>query len=607
MPFVPAAAELHRAWFALRTVARLAPGETPESALASLVAVAAALDARFPDTDLGARPRLVPLLDDVLGPARRALRLLEGAVLLVLLVACANFSNLLLARGAARESEIAVRAALGGGRGALLRLQLAEAATLGLIGGGLGLVLGSGALAAVVAAAGDALPRAAEVRVDGATAALAMGLALAAALAGALPPALASRAVAPASTLRGGGKGTGLGRRRRLLTAIVVLEIASAAALAAGGGLLVRSLAHLAAADVGVEAAGVVTLEIGPSPARGASLAESTAYDRRLLEHLRATPGIAAVSAISRLPLVGQPASTSYELETRPNPPGDSPVADIRYVEPGALELLGVPRSAGRGVAHGDLGEAPLVVLVNESFARREWPDVDPLGRRLRLAAERGVWRTVVGVVGDVHLAELERPVEPTLWVPFAQATFPGALRLVSVVARSELPAAEALRRLRQEIVRFDALQAPAKARPLADVLSGSLAARRFQAGLFAAFSLIAALLAAIGVYGVVVFSVAERRDELGLRLALGADAGGLARLVLGDALRLAGAGLALGVGAALAGRRLLAGTLYGVAPWDPPVLAGVVSLVFFAVVVASLGPARSAARTPPAAVLRGG
>ncbi|MCM2269140.1 MAG: ADOP family duplicated permease [Thermoanaerobaculia bacterium] len=607
LPFVATPAERNRAWFALRTVARLAPGETLESAHGALVAVATALDREHPVTDLGTRPRLVPLLDDVLGPARGALALLQGAVLLVLLVAAANFANLLLARGAAREGELAVRAALGGGPRALLRMQLAEALLLGVVGAVLGLLLGAGALRLALAGVGDALPRAAEVRIDLPAAAAALAIALAAATAGALGPALLGRGAAPAAALRGGGKGTGLGRRRRLLAAVVVVEIASAAALAAGGGLLVRSLARLASADAGVDAAGVVTLEIGPSPARGATIAATTAYDRQLLERLSELPGIDAVGAISRLPVVGAAASTSYELETRPNPPGDSPVADIRYVEPGTLDLLGVRRAAGRDVARDDLAAAPLVVLVNEAFARREFAGADPLGRRLRLAAELGVWRTVVGVVGDVHLAELERPVEPTIWVPFPQTTFPSALRLVSLVARSSLPPAEALARLQREIVRVDALQAPSKARPLADAIAGSLAARRFQAGVFAAFATIAALLAAVGIYAVIAYTVAARRDEMAVRLALGADAGRLARDVVAAALRLGAAGLAIGAGLALAGRELLAGALYGVAPWDPAVLGGVVSLVLFTVVLASLAPAMSAARTPPSTALRGG
>jgi len=607
IPFQPTPGELNRAWFAVRAVGRLAPGATLESAHAELVAVATALDAEYPLTDLGTRPRPVPLLDDVLGTTRDALRLLERAVLLVLLAACANFANLLLARGSARDGELAVRAALGGGRGALVRMQLAEALVLGAAGAAIGLALGAAALRLALAALGDAMPRVGEVRFDPAVAAMAVALALAAALAGALLPSLANGSAAPAATLRGGGKGTGLGRRRRLLATVVVLEIACAAALAAGSGLLGRSLERLASVDPGFDAEGVVSLEIGPSPSRAGGNPEVAAYDRRLTDRLREVPGIDAVSMISRLPVVGPAASTAYELEGRPNLPGEAPVADIRYAEPGALDLLAVPRLAGRDVAREDTHSAPFVVLVNAAFARREFPDGDAVGKRLHLPTEDDLWRTVVGVVGDVHLAELERPVEPTIWVPFAQATFPNPLRLVSLLAKSSLPSAEALERLREEIVRFDALQAPTRPRPLAEAIAGSLARRRFQASLFSAFAALAALLAAAGVYGVVAYSVSQRRDELGVRLALGADAGRLARLVLGEGLRLGAAGLALGVGVALAGRRLLAGTLFGVAPWDPGVLAGVVSLVLASVVLSALAPALRAARTPPATALRGG
>jgi hypothetical protein len=281
-------------------------------------------------------------------------------------------------------------------------------------------------------------------------------------------------------------------------------------------------------------------------------------------------------------------------------------VADLRYVEPGALPLLGVPLVAGRDVEPQDLAGAPFVVLVNRAFAQLQFPGVDPLGRRLWLGNERGRWRTIVGVVGDVHLAELERPVEPTLWAPFAQATFPGALRTVSLVAKTPLPAAEALRSLRAAISSFDALQAPTRPRPLAQAIASSLAPRRFQAGLYNAFALLAAALAAAGVYGVTAYSVASRRDEFGLRLALGADTARLARLVLGEALRLGGLGLGLGLAGALAGARLLSASLVEVRPWDAGVLAAVGLGILSSALVASAVPALRAARTPPAQALRG-
>lgn len=605
-PFLPSATERNRGWYALRTVARLAPGATVASAGAELTAVAVALEREFPLTDIGNRPRLVPMLDDVLGTTGQALRLLQAAVVLVLLVAAANFASLLLARGAAREGELAVRAALGGSRRALARLQLAEALALGALGAGLGILLGAAALRIVLASAGDALPRASGVRLDGSTLAAALVAALLAAVLGALLPAFAAGARPAAEALRGGGKGTGLGRRRRLLALLVVVEIAAASALAAGSGLLVRSLRRIAATEVGVDAKDIVTLVIGQPPGSASTPQEAAAYDRRLLARLEELPGIDAVSAISLLPVVGNPASTSFQLEGRDYPAGGQPVADMRWVEPGALPILGVPFLAGRDVARDDLAGAPRVVLVNRAFARLHFPDREALGQRLWISTERGDWRTIVGVVGDVHLAELEKPVEPTIWAPFAQCNFPSALRTVSLLARSSLPPAEALSRLRAGITAFDALQAPTRERTLAEAIAGSLAPRRFQAGLFLTFALLAGALAAIGVYGVTAYSVAQRRDELGVRLALGADGGRLARLVVGEGLRLGVFGLATGIAAAIAAGGFVGRWLYGVRSWDPLVLGAVAVAVFGAVVAASLLPALRAARTSPSLALRG-
>ncbi len=606
IPFVPSAAERNRGWYAVRVIARLAPGSTIESARAELTAIAAGLDREFPDTDLGNRPRLVPMLDDVLGSTGPALRLLQGAVLLVLLVSAANFANLLLARGAAREGELALRSALGGSRRALARLQFAEALALGLIGAGLGIGLGAAALRAVLGAAGDALPRSGGVRLDGASVVASLVTALAAAAIGALLPALAAGARPAAEALRGGGKGTSLGRRRRLLAILVVVEVAAASALAAGSGLLVRSLARLAATEVGVDARDVVTLEIGQSPGSPATPEAAAAYDRRLLDRLAEVPGIEGVSALSRLPVVGAPASTSFQIEGSPTPPGKDLSADMRWVEPGALPLLGVPLVTGRDVARDDRGDSPRVVLVNRAFVRTHFADGIAVGRRLWISNERGAWRTIVGVVGDVHLAGLEKPVEPAIWAPFAQCTFPSALRTVAIVARSPLPPAEALTRLRAGIASFDALQAPTRARTLREALAASLAPRRFQAGLFLGFALLAGALAAAGVYGLTAYSVAQRRDELGVRLALGAHGGRLARLVLGEGLRLGACGLVAGLGGALAATRWISRWLYGVQSWDPLVLGAVAAAIFGAVVAASLLPALRAARTSPAVALRG-
>ena len=498
-----------------------------------------------------------------------------------------------------------MRTALGAGRLVLLRMLLGEGLAIGAVAGLLGVPLGSLALRAALASAGDALPRASEVRFDAGVAASGLAMALAAAavasLAGAFTALARGSAVIAA---RGAGKGTSLGLRRSTLGALVVVEVAAATALAAGGGLLLRSLARVVATEPGFDARGVVALEVAQPP--GSDLASAAAYYRRLLEHLRELPGFEAVSGMSRLPVVGATASTGFEIEGRPNVQGQAPVADLRYVEPGALPLLRVPLLAGRDVGPRDTGEATRVVLVNEAFVRAHFPAGDYLGRRMFWAVERGEWRTIVGVVGDVHLAELEQPVQPTIWAPLAQATFPGATRLFSVVARSPLPPQEALDRLRGGIAAFDALQAPARLRSLEETIAGSLAPRRLHTGLFLALALVAGLLAAIGVYAVVSYSVMARVDEFGVRLALGSRPGRLVRLVVGQALRLGALGAAIGASAAVAGNRLVAASLVETRPWDPRVLGAAVAVALVASLLAAALPAVRAARVSPQRALRG-
>ena len=605
VPFVPTDAERNRAWFGLRAVGRLAPGLGRETAQERLREVAVVLDREHPDTEKGTRPRLVPLLDHVLGKASEALGMLQAAVLLLLVIATANLANLLVVRGAAREGELAVRSALGAGRLDLVRLLLGEGLAIGAAAGLLGVPLGALALRAALAAAGDSLPRAHEVRFDAGVAASGLVMALAAAAVAALTGAVTALVRrSPAAAVRGAGKGTSLGRRRSTLAALVVVEVAAATSLAAGGGLLLRSLARVTATEPGFDPRGVVSLELAQPP--GSTLATASAYYRRLLEHLRELPGFEAVSGVSRLPVVGATASTGFEIEGRPNQQGQGPVADLRYVEPGALPLLRVPLIAGRDVEPRDTAEATRVVLVNEAFVRAHFPGGDALGKRMFWAVEEGQWRTIVGVVGDVHLAELEKPVQPTLWAPLAQATFPGATRLFSVVARSPLPPQEALARLRRGIAAFDALQAPARMLPLEEVVAGSLASRRLHTGLFLSIATMAALLAAIGVYAVVSFSVLARVDEFGVRLALGSRRSRLVRLVVGQALRLGALGAAVGACIAVAGNRWIATSLVETRPWDPPVLGAVVGAALAASVLAAAVPAIRAARVPPQRALRG-
>ena len=586
-----------------RVVARLRPDVTPAAAQAEMDAVAARLAADHPRTNAGVGARVVPLHARQVEAVRPALLLLLGGVVLVLLIACVNVANLMLARGARRAQEFTIRAAVGGGRGRLLRQLLTESLVLAALGGAGGVALTAFALDAIVALMPADVPRLAEVTVNGRILGFAAGLVLATAAAFGLAPARRMLRRDVAGLLRAQRAGaSGAQRLRRLL---VAAEVALALVLLAGAGLLLQSFARLVAVDLGFAPGNTAVLQVFAWD-RQTDAAARANFFRRTLQNVRAVPGVAAAGAVSSFPLglADVTIETPFTVQGRPAPPpGEEPAAAVSQVTPGYFEALRVPLRAGRRFEDRDDAERPRVAVINETLARRHWPETDPLRQRLTVGASGAAFEAeIVGVVGATRPGGFDSGRRPEIFVPHAQG---GASGSMTYVVRTAGDPAASLPAIRGAVWAVDPLQSFYSAATVEQLLSDTLAARRFTTGLLALFALAALTLAGLGVYGVIAVATAGRTREFGLRLALGARPGAVVGMVVRDALGLAAAGVALGALAALWTSRFLASLLFEVTPADPLTLAAVSLLLLAAAASAAWLPARRAARVNPLAALR--
>jgi putative ABC transport system permease protein len=587
----------------LDAVGRLAPGATLAQARAELSAVAARIARAYPDEQANFGASVFPFHEAMTGGARPALYVLLGAVSFVLLLACANVANLTLARAAARQRESALRAAVGARRWHLVRQPLAESVLVGLGGGALGLALAGWACAALPALVPANIPRLDEAGVDWRVAGFTLALALAAgALAGAAPALHAARADLH-GLLKTGGKGsTGGAARARTRDALFVAEVAFALLLLAGAGLALTSLGRLLAVAPGFAPERVLTAEVALPRARYASDTAQGQFWEALTARLAAAPGAAGAGVVSLVPLGGGMAMLGYEIVGRPPArPNEGPVAVTYYASEGYFRALGVPLRRGRAFAASDRRGAPPVAVVSERLAREHFRGEEPIGRRVRPFGDDGPAFEIVGVVGDVKHTSLADEARPSLYLPMAQAP----VNRAAVVLRASGEPASLAGALRRAVAELDPALAVASVRPMRGVIAEATARPRFSAVLLAAFAGCAVLLALVGVYGVVANGVAQRRGEFGVRMALGARPGDVARHVLRGALGRAAAGIAVGLAGAAALTRLMAAQLYATSPLDPAVLGGVSAAVALVVAAASWLPARRATRVNPLQALR--
>ena len=592
-----------------RAVARLRPGVTAAAAGRELNAIAGRLAAQFPDDDAGGGAMVVPLREQLVGDVRPALRVLVGAVGCVLLIACANVAHLLLARTAVRERELALRVALGAGRRRVARQLLTESAALALVGGALGVALAYAAVTALVRLAPDALPRLADVRVDVRALAFATAASLATGLAAGLAPALrgARRGLALAARQGGGAGGV---RGQRAHGALVTAEVAAALVLLVGAGLLMRSFQRLRTVDPGASPAGVATMLVVPGLAKYQTPAHQRAVFERLVEGVAAVPGVLAVGLCDCQPPDHARTYTAFLVEGGATEMAALPNTDQIRVGANYFGALRIPVLAGRAFTGADRDGSLPVAVVSEALARRHLAagaaSADPraalaaaVGRRVSFDGEN--WLTVVGVVGDVRYDGIAGEVQPALYLPFAQDPFPGMYMFVRA-AGDPLAVVPAVQRA---VLAVDPELPLARVTTLAKLVSDSVARPRFNAVLLAVFAGLAFALAAVGVYGVVSYAVAQRTREVGIRLALGAHPGDVLRLTLWRGLRPVLAGVGLGVAGAAAASRLLAHLLYDTSPHDPGTYLALAALLTVVAAVACFLPARRATLVDPMSALR--
>ncbi len=581
---------------------RLRAGVTVEQAQAEMDAIAGALARERPEVDTGWGINVVPLRLQLVGGVRTGLLVLFGAVGSLLLIACANLANLWLVRATARQRETALRSALGGGSARLLRGPLVEAALLAAAGGAAGIAVARLGLDLLLRSLPKEVPAFLHIEMDGAALAFAAGVTAAVALLVAWLPARRAAASDAARVLTGARGASRDGGMRRTL---VIAEVALALVLTLATGLLARSLLRLQRVDVGFSPAGVEVAQIDLPAAGYGEPARIRAFYDQLLERLRAVPGVTEAGAISWLPLGGPGSATSFYRSDKPAPKaGEETVAEVRIVTPGLFPALRMPVLAGRAFDAHDDAAAPARAVVSAAVARDLFPERDPLGQTLTVAwgpDPKGLRVEIVGVVADARLTRADTPARYAVYLPAAQ----GGNNFMTVALRGTLPAAAMEQALRDGVRALDAQVAVGALRPLDAVAAEARRQPRFLTLLLSTFAGAALLLAALGVYGVLAYGVASRRREIGIRLAVGARAGQIAGLVVGDGLRPAGLGVAAGLLAAAFAMRLLRSLLFEVAPFDPVSWVGACAVLAGAALLACLLPALRAARVQPASVLR--
>ncbi|HEY0876280.1 MAG TPA: ABC transporter permease [Vicinamibacterales bacterium] len=587
----------------LLTVAKLRPGVSFEQAQQDMTRVAAELTTQFPDFNTGWTARVVPLREQLTGDVRPALVVMLGAVGFVLLIACANVANLLLARATARARELAVRAALGAGRGRIVRQLIAESLVLAAAGGTAGLALAWWGLQLLRTTVADRLPipRLESVTIDGTVLAFTVAASVLSGLVFGLIPALTASGSQLTESLKEGGRTGSASRGKRTRATFVVVEVALALVLLVGAGLLIRSFARLMDVDTGFDTSQTLAMRVSLPQSQYREPAQRIQFFDRLFERIDALPGVQSSGAVSFLPLAGLGAATGYEVVGLPSPPlGQEPVADVRVITNDYFESLGIPLLRGRLFDERLASDAQNKIIVNETLARRHWPNEDPIGRRLKVSWNDDREDEIIGVAGDVRLAELETEARATTYWPYARNAYTAmTLTVRTVNGTSTIPSIRAILR------ELDPDLALADVRTMDEVVSRSVAQRRLMMIMLALFAAAALLLAAVGIYGVIAYSVTQRTQEIGIRLALGATRGDVLRMVVGQAAWLAAAGILIGAFAAYLLSSLMADLLFQVTPFDPPTF-GAVALVLLAVaLLASYVPGRRATRVDPVVALR--
>jgi putative ABC transport system permease protein len=596
------------AWY-LQGVGRTKDGVSPAQAQAEIETIGRQLAKQYPDSNEGVDMTALSLHEAMVGDIRRAFWVLLGAVGFVLLIACVNVANLLLARAAARESEIAVRTALGAGRGRLIRQLLTESIILAIVGGGLGLLLAVWGVEGLLALEPQGIPRLNEVRVDPSVVFFTMGLSLATGLLFGLVPAFQSTRGGISATLKEGGRGALTSRGgSRMRTTLVIAEVALAVMLLAGAGLLIRSFSRLASVDPGFQVQPALTFELSLPESRYETEEHQIAFFDQLMPKLQTLPGVQAAGAVISLPLSGSSIVLTFEIAGRPPvPPSQQPAMQVRVATPGYFQTIGIPLKRGRFFSDSDRWGSPQVVLITEAAAKQYFPNEDPIGKRITLGWGRGENKPraggeVVGIIGDVKDAGLDEPDPPQIYLPYRQ----WPIGSMSFLLKTAVPPESVADPVRRTVYSMDGNLPVGNVRTLETLVARSISQPRFYMTLLTVFASVALALAAIGIFGVLSYAVAQRTREIGIRMALGAHQRTVVRLIVRDAMIMASVGVAIGtVAAFLLTEWLVAKLLFNTSPYDPATFTIVAVALAAVSLAAAYVPARRATRVDPIVALR--
>jgi putative ABC transport system permease protein len=594
-----------RAGHWLVVLGRLKPGVTIAQAQAEMAPICESLAREFPAENQGWTSRIMPLQAELTGHVKPALTILWGAVGLVLLIACANVANLLLARATSRSKEIAVRLALGAGRARIVRQLLTESAALGILGGLAGILLAYWGVQSLGALLPAEFTQIGAIRIDGRVLAFALALSVVASFVFGLAPALFAAKSDLQSSFRQSGARSGEGRgHRRLRSLFAGVEIALAMVVLVAAGLLVRSFLRLTSVNLGFNPQRLVKAEVDLPQFEYSTAQQWTNFSDELLARLQAQSGMKDTAIAIPLPLANGYVNLGFEIEGESNVPSSKArMADYVSVSPEYFHVMSIPLLRGRGFSSQDVTSAPRVAIISQSFARIYFPNQDPLGKRLVFGfpPDPDIAREIVGIVGNVRDVSAAQDPGPMMYVPYAQAPFWGAV----IVTKTSLSASAVAAAIRREVRQIDADLPVTDIASFPDALDATEAEPRIRTLLFGLFGFLALVLAAVGIYAVVSFSVAQRTQEIGIRMSLGAQPRQVLGLVIGSGLKLALFGIAAGCGAAFGLTRLMAALLFGVAPTDPWTFAGVAILLAGVALAACYIPARRAMNVDPIVALR--
>jgi putative ABC transport system permease protein len=583
-----------------RVVGRLQKWISPQQGQAEMNTIAARLAQIYPNSESGIGIVLVPLHEQVVGTYRKPLVVLLIAVGFILLIACANVANLLMTKTSARNREIAIRRAMGAGQLRLIRQMLTESILLSTLGAVLGLLLATWGVQVLLGLTPKEIPRLEGVSVDRWALLFTLGLAFATGILFGLAPAWHARKLSLNESLREGSRGiSGLSRVKRVRSVLVVSEIALAVMLLIGSGLMLKSFLRLTDVNPGFNSDNLLTMSVAVQFLRYQDPVKQVAFFDQALEKIRNLPGVVAAGACTSLPPSSFQQSTGFEIEGRPNPSNVPPPSAIYMpATPDYLEALKIPLVSGRTIAAGDTAQSAGVVVINQSLARGFFPNEEPLGRRLTI---NGVLRTIVGVVGDAKYQGLGSEAGAQVYVPHAQSPFPG----MRVVVRTSTDPLSLVPAVRAQIQSVDSEEGPTQIATMDQRISQSLSQPRFNTFLIGLFAMLAFILAAIGIYGVISYDVSQRTGEIGIRMALGAQSSDILTLILKQGAVLTASGLLLGIVGAFALTRFLTGLLFGVEPSDPLTYVIVSVLLTIVAIAACLIPSLRASRVDPLEALR--